>query len=85
MKLRGRSKDIRDKLGIKPNTEILFTETDDKEILEKKNKKTSSEIPKELENKISNNKELKSSDKPYEETIKKINQNKILSSSFINF
>ncbi len=67
-------KNIREKLGIKPNTEVLFTEKDDKVIIEKKNKKPLSEISRELENQITDNKEFKSSDKAYEERMKKKNE-----------
>lgn len=66
-------KDIREKLGIKPNTEVFFTEKDDKVIIEKKNKKPLSEISRELEDEIPN-KKFKSSDKAYEERLKKKNE-----------
>lgn len=67
-------KDIREKLGIKPNTEVLFTKKDDRVIIEKKDKKTLSEISRELEDEITNNKDFKSSDKAYEERMKKKNE-----------
>lgn len=67
-------KDIREKLGIKPNTEVLFTKKDDRVIIEKKDKKTLSEISRELQDEITNNKDFKSSDKAYEERMKKKNE-----------